>query len=885
MTSPVLPTAPVAVAGPLSVHTVDLERGLSSAEATARWERYGPNVLNEPPRPSALAQLAGQFRNVLVLILAVAAGLALFVGDVKDALVIGVVLLLNAILGFVQERRAEHSVDALRAMLAPTARVRRDGRPVDIDAADVVPGDVLLIESGDRIAADGRLLRAAGLAVDESALTGESVPAEKAAGLPTNPDDAADGVVVRMNTVVSRGRGEVLVTETGMRTAMGQLAELIQAAPQRPTPLQRQLASLGRRLAAIAGVAVAAVFALALARGDGLANASVDAIALAVAAIPEGLPAVVTVTLALGTAQMAKRKAIVKRLSSVETLGSATIVCTDKTGTLTRNAMTARRVWRAGEALDVTGDGYALDGAITGALPAGAELRSAAEAMALCNDAVITDGQLVGDPTEGALVVLAAKAGVDVGAVRADRPRLAELPFDSTTKLMATAHAAGQERRLLVKGAPDVVLARCVAVVAETGVTPLTAAYRAELTTAMAAMGDEGLRVIAVASRLLPAAAPLDEIGDLVGGLALEALVGILDPPRAEAVAAIATCAKAGVRVMMITGDHASTAASIAGQLGIDGEVVTGAELDALDDSALADRLDDVAVVARVSPAHKLRIVEVLQHRGHVVAMTGDGVNDAPALKGADIGVAMGITGTDVARDAADVVLADDDFATIVAAVEQGRSIYDNIVSFVRFQLATNIGAITTIFVARLLGLPAPFTPLQILWVNLIMDGPPAMALGVDPARPDTMQRPPRDPSAKILDRARLGPLLLTGGVMAAGTLTAFTWGRSIGDAALAATMAFTTFVLFQFFNALNARVEHSTVFSRHTLRNNRLWAALAGVLVLQVAAIHVGMFQRIFDTVALDARQWAGATALASSVLVVEELRKRIAALLRRRA
>lgn len=885
MTSPVLPTAPVAVAGPLSVHTVDLERGLSSAEATARWERYGPNVLNEPPRPSALAQLAGQFRNVLVLILAVAAGLALYVGDVKDALVIGVVLLLNAILGFVQERRAEHSVDALRAMLAPTARVRRDGRPVDIDAADVVPGDVLLIESGDRIAADGRLLRAAGLAVDESALTGESVPAEKAAGLPTNPDDAADGVVVRMNTVVSRGRGEVLVTETGMRTAMGQLAELIQAAPQRPTPLQRQLASLGRRLAAIAGVAVAAVFALALARGDGLANASVDAIALAVAAIPEGLPAVVTVTLALGTAQMAKRKAIVKRLSSVETLGSATIVCTDKTGTLTRNAMTARRVWRAGEALDVTGDGYALDGAITGALPAGAELRSAAEAMALCNDAVITDGQLVGDPTEGALVVLAAKAGVDVGAVRADRPRLAELPFDSTTKLMATAHAAGQERRLLVKGAPDVVLARCVAVVAETGVTPLTAAYRAELTTAMAAMGDEGLRVIAVASRLLPAAAPLDEIGDLVGGLALEALVGILDPPRAEAVAAIATCAKAGVRVMMITGDHASTAASIAGQLGIDGEVVTGAELDALDDSALADRLDDVAVVARVSPAHKLRIVEVLQHRGHVVAMTGDGVNDAPALKGADIGVAMGITGTDVARDAADVVLADDDFATIVAAVEQGRSIYDNIVSFVRFQLATNIGAITTIFVARLLGLPAPFTPLQILWVNLIMDGPPAMALGVDPARPDTMQRPPRDPSAKILDRARLGPLLLTGGVMAAGTLTAFTWGRSIGDAALAATMAFTTFVLFQFFNALNARVEHSTVFSRHTLRNNRLWAALAGVLVLQVAAIHVGMFQRVFDTVALDARQWAGATALASSVLVVEELRKRIAALLRRRA
>jgi len=879
VTGPVLPPAFTSRGRPPTAHSRDLERGLSSAEATARLERHGPNVLTEPARPSALAQLAGQFRNVLVLILAVAAGLALLVGDVKDAVVIGVVLVLNAILGFVQERRAEHSVDALRAMLAPTARVRRDGRPVDIDAAEVVPGDVLLVESGDRVAADGRLLRAVGLTVDESALTGESVPVEKAADLPTvRVDD--ERALVWMNTVVSRGRGEVLVTETGMRTAMGQLAGLIQTAPQRPTPLQRQLASLGRRLAAIAGAAVAAVFALALVRGDSLPNATVDAIALAVAAIPEGLPAVVTVTLALGTAQMAKRKAIVKRLSSVETLGSATVVCTDKTGTLTRNEMTARRVWRAGEDLDVSGDGYSLEGAVFGA--AAPDLRSAAEAMALCNDAVLTGGQLVGDPTEGALVVLAAKAGVHVDDVRAARSRLAELPFDSTAKLMATVHAAGGVRELLVKGAPDVVLDRCVAVVGGAGVTPLTATHQAELTAAMAAMGDQGLRVIAIASRLVPAAAPLEEVGELVDGLVLEALVGILDPPRAEAEAAIATCGRAGVRVMMITGDHASTAASIARQLGLDGEVVTGADLDALDDPALEDRLDDVAVVARVSPAHKLRIVEALQRRGHVVAMTGDGVNDAPALKGADIGVAMGITGTDVAKDAADLVLADDDFATIVAAVEQGRSIYDNIVSFVRFQLATNIGAITAIFVARLIGLPAPFTPLQILWVNLIMDGPPAMALGVDPARADTMQRPPRDPSAKILDRARLLPLLLTGGVMAAGTLAAFTWGRSTGGAALAATMAFTTFVLFQFFNALNARVEHGTVFSAHTLRNGRLWVVLAGVLGLQVAAIHLGVFQRIFDTVALDARQWSVAAVLASSVLVVEELRKRIFALLR---
>jgi P-type Ca2+ transporter type 2C len=858
---------PAAVVAPDSEETT---WGLSADKAASRLVRFGRNELVVAPRISPLVLFARQFANLLVVILAVAALLALAVGDVKDAAVIAVVLLLNATLGFVQERRAEAGIDALRAMLAPRARVRRDGRVRDVDAAEVVPGDVLLIESGDRVAADGRLLRAAALAVDESALTGESVPADKTV---QGPGGAAAAVM--MNTVVTRGRGEVLVTATGMQTVTGQLAGLIQSAPQRATPLQRQLARLGRRLAAVAGVAVAAVFVLALVRGDDLTTAALDAIALAVAAIPEGLPAVVTVTLALGTARMAKRRAIVKRLSSVETLGSATVICTDKTGTLTRNEMTARRVWRGGAELDVTGEGYELAGSVVPRAGAPVDVRTAAELAVLCSDAEVHDGVLVGDPTEGALVVWAAKAGVDVAAVRAARPRIAELPFDSATKVMATVHDDADGRTLVVKGAPDVVLARCIDLAGSDGTEILDNRRRAEVGNVLTGMGREGLRVLAVASRTLPPTASTADVAALLDGLRLEVLVGIVDPPRAEAAAAIRTCAAAGIRVLMITGDHASTAGAIAAQLGLRGQVLAGADLDALDDATLRRRLDGVGVIARVSPAHKLRIIEALQGDGQVVAMTGDGVNDAPALKGADIGVAMGITGTDVAKDAADMVLADDDFATIVRAVEHGRAIYDNIVSFVRFQLATNIGAITAIFVARLIGLPAPFTALQILWVNLIVDGPPAMALGVDPARADTMQRPPRDPSRAILDPRRLVPLLVAGAVMAAGTLAAFVWGREAGGAEVATTMAFTTFVLFQLGNALNARVEHGTVLSRHTLRNAPLWAALGGVLVLQLAALHLGLGQRIFDTVPLSASQWATAAGIASTIVVVEELRK----------
>jgi P-type Ca2+ transporter type 2C len=860
---------------------VDPGVGLTRWEAAARLERYGRNELAEPPRRSRLVLFAAQFKSLLIVILVVAAGLAAVVGDLKDAVVIGVVLVLNATLGYVQEAKAERSVDALRRMLTTRARVRRDGRLVEVDGAELVPGDVVLLEAGDRVPADGRLLSATRLAVDESSLTGESTAVDKrveTGDLATGAPVADRYTMLWLNTTVVRGRGELLVTATGMDTEIGAVAELLSGTETRPTPLQRQIDVLGRRLALVAGVAVTVVLVVALLQGDTLAEAGLDAIALAVAAIPEGLPAVVTLTLAVGTAGMARRNAIVKRLPSVETLGSTDVICTDKTGTLTRNEMTARALWHAGQRSEISGEGYHTDGTV---LPTPGDVEAVTAAMVLCNDADVEGGELVGDPTEGALLVLAAKLGADVQQLR-QRTRRDELPFDAATKLMATVHdgpTGGTD--LYVKGAPDIVLRHCVAVTTPDGIVPLDEVWRTRIGAAIGELADRGLRTLAVATRQLDVSpAEVGPAAELVAELTFEAVTGIVDPPRPGVAEAIRLAHRAGVQVKMVTGDHPGTASSIARELGITGETVTGGDLDAIDDEELVERIDSIGVCARVSPHHKVRIVTALQRRGRIAAMTGDGVNDAAALKRADIGIAMGITGTEVTKEAGDLVLADDDFTTIVAAIERGRTIYDNIISFVRFQLATNIGAILTILGARLLGLPTPFTPIQILWVNLIMDGPPAMALGVDPARPDTMDRPPRDPSAQILDRDRFLRLLLSGVVMALGTLAMFGWGSAVqpdaGDA-FAITLAFTTFVLFQFFNAVNARVETTTVFSRHTLRNGKLWVALGGVFVLQVAAVHLTPLQAIVDTVPLSVAHWLLAGATASTVLLVEEVRKLI--------
>ncbi|WP_411574703.1 cation-translocating P-type ATPase [Streptomyces fradiae] len=900
---------------------VDPAAGLSAAEAERRASEWGANELAEPARRSQWLRLLDQFRSWLIGILLGAAVLAGIIGDLRDAVVITVVLLVNAVVGFLQERRAEHSLEALRRMLVPTARVRRDGEVSTVAARELVPGDVVLLEAGDRVPADGRLVVAESVEVAEAALTGESQPVAKTTAPAGAAGDAPVPVAERtgtlfMNTALTRGRAEMVVTATGMATEVGTIAEALRTGGEPPSPLRVQMDSLGRRLALVSGVAVAAYALVALARGEDLADLALRAVALAVAAIPEGLPAVLALTLALGVYRMARRGAIVKRLASVEALGSATVVCSDKTGTLTLNEMTARALWAAGRLYEVTGEGYGTTGAVRPAGPGDRgdappePPREAVLPFALCNDARPAPGGdgVVGDPTEAALLVLAAKTGLDPAALRARTPRTGEIPFDPATKYMATFHTDADGRvRVHVKGALDVLLDRCTHVLTEDGAVPLTDERRAEITAVARRMGGEGLRVLGAATATACTAAPeagatTDATTDdgpgpgattdgnpgtaagtaSVGrdrphalpatGLTLTAVAGIADPPRPQAHDAVALARAAGVTVKMITGDHADTATAIARELGITGDVVTGAELDRMSERDLADRIEDIGVFARVAPEHKVTIVRALSARGHIVAMTGDGVNDAAALRAAHIGVAMGITGTDVAKEAADVVLTDDDFSTIVRAVREGRSLYDNIVTFVRFQLSTNIGAILTLLAAVLTGLPTPMTAIQLLWVNIIMDGPPAMALGIDPPRGDVMSRPPRPPSERILSSRRMTVIVRAGLVMTVGTLTVFALGRRYTDEATAATMAFTTFVLFQLCNALAARSEDGPVLGRFQLRNRTLWICLGAVLVLQVVAVQVPFAQGVFDTVALSAAQWAMCLAAASTVLLAEQ-------------
>ncbi len=853
-----------------------LETGLSNGMAETRLASHGPNRLAEqPPRP-AWMRFLDQFRSVLIGVLILAAVIAGFVGDLKDMAVILVVVFFNALLGFYQEQRAEKSLAALKNMLAQQARVRRDGVKSEIPADRLVPGDVVLLEAGDKVPADGRLMVAHSLEIDESTLTGESHASAKNTAVLTADAALADRRnMAYMNTVVTRGRAELLVTATGMQTEMGRIAAMMQEAGEIATPLQVQLDRLGKRLAIVAGVVVGLIFLLALWRGEAIASAALTAITLAVAAIPEGLPAVVTVTLALGMRRMAGQRAIVKRLAAVETLGCTTVICSDKTGTLTLNQMTARAVMHGGQTYAVSGEGYGFEGQIT-PVTAGSpgDLRPLLQAAVLCNDSRIVDGRLIGDPTEGALAALAAKGGFDSATLGAALPRIAEIPFDSANKFMATFHRDGEHIRLLVKGAPDVLFTRCST---ERRAGASESMDHERLLADNNGLAERGLRVLAIASRELPAAGFSAE-GDLTAhlqDLCLEGLVGIMDPPRPEARDAIALCKTAGIQVKMITGDHQATAVAIARELGLNGEALTGADLNRMSDEELAACCERVVVFARVAPEHKARLVQALQKRGHVVAMTGDGVNDAPALKRADIGVAMGITGTEVTKEASTMVLADDNFASIVRAVKEGRTIYDNLVKFVRFQLSTNMGALGAVLGASLLGWPVPLNPIQILWVNMIMDGPPAMALGVDPARRGIMSEAPRHPGAEILDLSRLSKLIFFGLIMATGTLGMFWIGLQSGDRTHALTLAFTTFVLFQFFNLFNARAEHRSIFAGGLFSNRLLWLALGSVLVLQIVAVHWPPAQTLFGTTDISAGEWFMVAAVASSILVLEELRK----------
>lgn len=871
--------SPEAVAAQLNV---DPAHGLSAPQIRERAAQYGLNRLPEAPPRSPFRVFLAQFKSILILILLAAAVLAASIGNVKDAIVILTVVVINALFGFFQEYRAERSLAALKAMLPAMTRVRRNGQEQKLPAEQLVPGDLVLLEAGDFIPADGRLALAAALEVDESALTGESQPVGKESGVLIPPDAplAERTNMLYMNTMLTRGRAEMLVTATGMQTEIGALSQSLATAKTSATPLQIQLDQLGKRLGVLALVLVGILSLLALMRGKEVTHIILDAIALAVAAMPEGLPVVVTVTLALGMQNMARQRAIVKHLASVETLGCTTVICSDKTGTLTVNQMTVREFYYQGRNLNVTGEGYRASGDITSAddksgVP---DLGPLIWPMVACNDSKIEQGKVIGDPMEAALLVLAQKSGADLATVLREFPRLAEVPFDSAHKFMATFHRKDGRVHVFVKGAPDVLLARCSHRLCNGEILPVDEVERQRINTRYGELGGKGLRGLMIASRTLDDN-EFEPAGDLhrwVENLTFVGLLGLMDPPRAEAKLAIAQCKQAGIAVKMITGDHQHTAMAIAAELGLQGGTISGAELDQLDGEALASTIEKVAVFARVTPAHKVKIVRALQEKGHVVAMTGDGVNDAPALKTADIGVAMGTTGTAVAKEAATMVLLDDNFATMVNAVHQGRALYDNILKFVRFQLSTTVGAILTVFFAPLFGLPEPFTPLQILWVAIIMDGPPAVSLALDAARPGIMSDPPRGRHEPVLPLSRVMKIVSYGVIMMVGTLGVLYYGIQSGmEQTQATTLAITTFVLFQFFNLFNARVEQGTAFNRHLFDNGMLWASLAGVVLLQIIAVHWPPAQSIFATSALGLEEWALAIGVASCVLVLEELRK----------
>jgi Ca2+-transporting ATPase len=843
--------------------------GLEAAEVERRREQFGPNKLAEAKKEPGWHAFLRQYRDLMQLVLLGAAIVSMAaLQEFSTGLVIIGLTVLNAILGLNQEGKAAESVAALQKMLVIRAHARRGGQRVDIPSEELVPGDIVSFEAGDKVPADGRLLVAATLEIEESALTGESVPVLKSVD-PVSGDDVALGDRVDMaymNSTVTRGRGEMVVTATGMATEVGQISGMLSQVHQEKTPLTRQLDQLTVLLTIMAAAALALVIVIGLLRGESFDDLFLIGISLAVAAIPTGLPAVVTTVLSLGTQALAAKGAIVKRLRSVETLGSTSAICSDKTGTLTLNQMTVRQLVVVGRRYSIEGEGYSTVGKILRvAGETDTSLDPFLEPMALANDAAVHDGEIVGDPTEAALVVLAAKGGLDVDEMRREFPRVAEVPFDSDYKFMATFHemeADGRKViRCFVKGAPDVLLARSSQVRDAEGSTVTAESGRDRVLAENDRLAGEGLRVLAVASRDIDPAAfdPNDRLIDEVQGLTLLALVGIVDPPRKEARDAIARCKEAGIRARMITGDHATTAAAIAAQLGIEGRALTGAEFAALSDEELEDQVETIGVVARVAPEDKVRLVETLKRKGNVVAMTGDGVNDAPALKRADIGVAMGITGTEVTKEAGDMILTDDNFATILSAVEGGRGIYDNLMKYVRVQLVMLGGFILTFVGAGIFDVAhgSPLTPLQILWINFAVDVLLAIGLGFDAPVPGLMQRSPRDASAPIVHRA-LGIRLAVASVVMAGlALGIVAWGEHRYSLVVATTMGLTTLSLMHVVAALEAREPTGTIFGHYTFANRRFVQLIGAALALTFLVTALSPLQRIFDTVSLTSSQW----------------------------
>ena len=855
--------------------------GLSAAEAATRLARHGPNALRAGARVSAWALLASQFRNILILILLAATAASALLGHMVEAIAITVIVLLAVLLGFVQEYRAERAIEALREMAAPHAIVLRDGRELDIPARDVVPGDVVLLVAGNRVPADGRLLDAVNLQTQEAALTGESMPIDKHCAALEEADLAVGDRrnLVFAGTTVAAGRGRALVVATGMETEFGQIAGLLETVEVGRTPLQLSLDRLGRQLARAALIVVLVIAALGIARGEPVVQMLIFAIALAVAVVPEALPAVVTISLALGVQRLVKRRALMRRLPAVETLGATTLIATDKTGTLTLDQMTVRRICCGGRMIDVSSHGYEPSGGFMdedGPRAPGEALRRLLSAALLASDADVErdeeSGRWVahGDPTEAALVVVAGKAGLRRADLAVTYPRVQEKPFSAEAKRMTTLHRTATGIVAFGKGAPEPILDGCTALLGPDGERPMDDAARAEILAAARSMAGQAMRVLAVATRT---SATLD---NCESDLTLLGLVGMTDPPRPEVPAALAECAAAGIRVVMVTGDHPLTAAAIARELGIGrGRAMTGAEVEAKDDAQLAAAVDAIDVFARVSPAHKLRIVTAFQARGHVVAMTGDGVNDAPALKRADIGVAMGVSGTDVAREAAAMMLTDDNFASIVAAIREGRAIYSNIKKYLMFLLSSNVGEIGLMAGAMLLGMPLPLSAVQILYVNLATDGLPALALAVDPADGSLMRRPPRIARAGIFSRSVVTLMLVGGAWSMVANLGLFAWALSSGrgiDEAM--TMTFASLVLIQFLKAYNFRSDRTSVLVR-PFQNRWLNLAIAWELCLLVVVVYLPWIREPLGTFALTVADWTIILLVSATIVPVLELVK----------
>ena len=848
------------------------ERGLSASEASRRLARYGKNILKERKKVSPVKILVEQFNAPVVWILVAALIIAFVIGERIDAIVIAAILIVNAIIGFFQEYRAERDIEALKRLGSHKALVIRDGKEREIDASEVVPGDILSVREGDKVAADARIIRAVQTETQESILTGESLPVTKTSEqLPGEQDVAEQRNMLFSGTEITRGKARAVVVRTGMHSEIGKIAKLIQEAEKQRTPLQEKLARLGGMLSIITVIICALVFLAGLLAGEKPLDIFTISVALAVAAIPEGLPAVVTIGLAVGVRRMLRRNALIRKLPSVETLGSATVICSDKTGTLTHNQMTVKKLFANEKVIEVTGSGYDSRGEFSED-PAG--FRLLLEIGALCSDARIENKQCIGDPTEGALIVSAQKAGISPENLNEASPRLNEIPFSSERKRMTTMHRIGDRYVAYMKGAPDIILNLCNSCYSREETGPLTKEMRQQVLNRNLAFAAEALRVIGFAFKEISDPQAFDESDER--DFVFVGLQAMIDPPREEVKAAIGQCHEAGIKVVMVTGDHEGTAVAIANQIGIAGKCLKGKELEGLSDTDLRDVVEEISIYARVNPGHKQKIVRALQSKGHVVAVTGDGVNDAPALKRADIGIAMGMTGTDVSREASDMVLTDDNFKSIVSAIEEGRGVFDNIKKFFVLLLSGNIAEVAIIFILIMLGFPAPLTATQILLINLVTDGLPATALSVDPFEPGAMKRKPRKRNEGIqkgLSNYLVGsPLLMTA---VAVTLFLFEFNHT-ENIEKARTFAFLTIVFFELYQAFASR---STIFPSLQIglfKNKALVGATAISFIVAGAAVYVPAMTRMFGTAPLTAVELVSVLLVSSLGFIYLEISKK---------